>query len=84
MKVEYLGLPQYPELLKTGQVVRDELKQIGIDMEIKQVDVSGLVRCLFQGQLSDHQRLSGTHDRSRQFLLAGVEIRWSDQLRQLF
>jgi peptide/nickel transport system substrate-binding protein len=26
--------------LKTGQVLRDELKQIGIDMEIKQVDVS--------------------------------------------
>ena len=40
VKVEYLGLPQYPELLKTGQVLRDELKQIGIDMEIKQVDVS--------------------------------------------
>jgi peptide/nickel transport system substrate-binding protein len=33
-------LPQYPELLKTGQVLRDELKQIGIDMTINQVDVS--------------------------------------------
>lgn len=40
LAVEYLGLPQYPELLKTGQVVRDELKQIGIDMTIKPVDVS--------------------------------------------
>lgn len=40
LKVEYLGLPQYPELLKTGQVVRDQLKVIGIDMSIKQVDVS--------------------------------------------
>jgi peptide/nickel transport system substrate-binding protein len=40
LSVEYLGLPQYPELLKTGQVLRDELKQIGIDMTIKQVDVS--------------------------------------------
>lgn len=40
LKAEYLGLPQYPELLKTGQVVRDKLKQIGIDMEIKPVDVS--------------------------------------------
>ena len=38
--VEYLGLPQYPELLKTGQVLRDQLKQVGIDMTIKQVDVS--------------------------------------------
>ncbi len=38
--VEYLGLPQYPELLKTGQVLRDQLKQIGIDMTIKPVDVS--------------------------------------------
>ncbi len=38
--VEYLGLPQYPELLKTGQVVRDQLKAIGITMTIKQVDVS--------------------------------------------
>ena len=40
LSVEYLGLPQYPELLKTGQVVRDELKAIGIDMTIKPVDVS--------------------------------------------
>jgi peptide/nickel transport system substrate-binding protein len=40
LTVEYLGLPQYPELLKTGEVVRDQLKQIGITMNIKQVDVS--------------------------------------------
>ncbi len=40
LTVEYLGLPQYPELLKTGQVVRDQLKAIGITMNIKQVDVS--------------------------------------------
>jgi peptide/nickel transport system substrate-binding protein len=40
LTVEYLGLPQYPELLKTGQVVREQLKQIGITMNIKQVDVS--------------------------------------------
>ena len=40
LTVEYLGLTGYPELLKTGQVVRDELKQIGIDMTIRAVDVS--------------------------------------------
>ncbi|HEY3623512.1 MAG TPA: ABC transporter substrate-binding protein [Roseiarcus sp.] len=40
LTVEYLGLPQYPELLKTGQVVLGELKQIGINMTIKPVDVS--------------------------------------------
>lgn len=40
LQVEYLGLPQYPELLKTGEVVREQLKAIGIDMRIKQVDVS--------------------------------------------
>jgi peptide/nickel transport system substrate-binding protein len=40
LTVEYLGLPQYPELLKTGEVVRDQLKEIGITMNIKQVDVS--------------------------------------------
>lgn len=40
VKVEYLGLPQYPELLKTGQVLRETLKSIGIDMTIKPVDVS--------------------------------------------
>ena len=40
LTVEYLGLPQYPELLKTGQVVREHLKAIGIDMQIKPVDVS--------------------------------------------
>jgi len=40
LTVEYLGLSQYPELLKTGQVVRDQLSKIGIDMTIKAVDVS--------------------------------------------
>ncbi len=40
LKISYLGLPQYPELLKTGEVVREQLKEIGIDMEIEQVDVS--------------------------------------------
>jgi peptide/nickel transport system substrate-binding protein len=40
LTVEYLGLPQYPELLKTGEVVRDQLREVGITMDIKQVDVS--------------------------------------------
>ncbi len=40
LTVEYLGLPQYPELLKTGEVVRQQLQQIGITVNIKQVDVS--------------------------------------------
>ena len=40
LSIEYLGLSQYPELLKTGQVVRDELKKIGVNMTIKAVDVS--------------------------------------------
>ncbi len=40
LAVEYLGLPQYPELLKTGEVVREQLKAVGITMNIKQVDVS--------------------------------------------
>ena len=40
LAVEYLGLPQYPELLRTGEVVREQLKEIGIEMEIVPVDVS--------------------------------------------
>ena len=40
LTIEYLGLTQYPELLKTGEVVREQLKQIGIDMQIKAVEVS--------------------------------------------
>jgi peptide/nickel transport system substrate-binding protein len=40
LNVTYLGLPQYPELLKTGEVVREQLKKIGISMNIQQDDVS--------------------------------------------
>jgi peptide/nickel transport system substrate-binding protein len=40
LTIHYLGLPQYPELLRTGEVVRDQLREIGINMEIEQVDVS--------------------------------------------
>jgi peptide/nickel transport system substrate-binding protein len=40
LTVEYLGLPQYPELLKTGEIVKEQLAQIGIRMNIKQVEVT--------------------------------------------
>jgi peptide/nickel transport system substrate-binding protein len=40
ISVTFLGLPQYPELLKTGEVVQQQLKKIGINMQIQQVDVS--------------------------------------------
>jgi peptide/nickel transport system substrate-binding protein len=40
LTIQYLGLPQYPELLKTGEVVREQLKEVGIDMVIEPVDVS--------------------------------------------
>ncbi len=40
LTIDYLGLPQYPELLKTGEVVQQQLKAIGIDLAIEQVDVS--------------------------------------------
>lgn len=52
LSVEYLGLPQYPELLKTGQVLRDQLKEIGIDMTIKQVDVSVWYDAFVKGDYS--------------------------------
>ena len=39
LTVEYLGLPQYPELLKTGEVMQQQLEAVGIKMNIKQVDV---------------------------------------------
>jgi peptide/nickel transport system substrate-binding protein len=40
LTIHYLGLPQYPELLKTGEVIADQLKKIGITIQIEQVDVS--------------------------------------------
>ncbi|MEP6759266.1 MAG: ABC transporter substrate-binding protein [Actinomycetota bacterium] len=49
LEVEFLGLPQYPELLKTGEVVREQLKQIGITMNIKQVDVSVWFNAFIKG-----------------------------------
>jgi peptide/nickel transport system substrate-binding protein len=39
IEVEYLGLPQYPELLKTGEVIQQQLDAVGIKMSIKQVEV---------------------------------------------
>ncbi len=40
LTVEYLALPQYPELLKTGEIVKEQLAQIGINMTIKQLEVT--------------------------------------------
>lgn len=39
-KLTYLGLPQYPELLRTGEVLKDNLSKIGLDMEIEQQEVT--------------------------------------------
>ncbi|GAA2010083.1 ABC transporter substrate-binding protein [Nakamurella flavida] len=40
LTVTYLALPQYPELAKTGVVLRDQLKNIGITVEIEQLEVT--------------------------------------------
>lgn len=40
LTVEYLGLPEYPELLKTGEIVKEQLAQIGITMNITQLAVN--------------------------------------------
>ncbi len=61
LTIEYLGLPQYPELLKTGQVVRDQLKAVGIDMSIKQVDVSVWFDAFSKG---DYQITSAYQERT--------------------
>ena len=49
LDVEYLGLPQYPELLKTGEVMQQQLKEVGINMSIKQVDVSVWFNAFIKG-----------------------------------
>ncbi len=61
LEVEYLGLPQYPELLKTGEVVREQLKEIGITMNIKQVDVSVWFDAFISG---DYQITSAYQERT--------------------
>jgi peptide/nickel transport system substrate-binding protein len=61
LSFEYLGLPQYPELLKTGEVVRDQLKAIGVDMTIKQVDVSVWYDAFVKG---DYQITSAYQERT--------------------
>ena len=61
LSVEYLGLPQYPELLKTGEVVKEQLKAIGIDMTIKQVDVSVWFDAFSKG---DYQITSAYQERT--------------------
>jgi peptide/nickel transport system substrate-binding protein len=63
LSIEYPRTSQYPELLKTGRVVRDELK-IGVNMTIKAVDVSVWYDA-FVGKLPDHERVPGAHHRSR-------------------
>jgi peptide/nickel transport system substrate-binding protein len=39
-KITYLGLPQYPELLRTGEILKDNLAKIGINLQIEQQEVT--------------------------------------------
>lgn len=61
LTVEYLGLPQYPELLKTGQVVRENLQEIGITMDIRQVEVGVWFNAFVEG---DYQITSAYQERT--------------------
>jgi peptide/nickel transport system substrate-binding protein len=40
LNVTYLALPQYPELQKTGIVLKQQLQQIGINVTIQQLEVT--------------------------------------------
>jgi peptide/nickel transport system substrate-binding protein len=40
LTIEYLGLPQYPNLLTTGEVIQAQLAKIGITMKITQLEVT--------------------------------------------
>jgi peptide/nickel transport system substrate-binding protein len=47
---EYLGLPQYPELLKTGEIVKEQLAELGITMNITQLEVTVWIQRLIKRQ----------------------------------
>ncbi len=40
LDVTYLALPQYPELQKTGVVIKDQLAKIGINVTLQQLEVT--------------------------------------------
>jgi peptide/nickel transport system substrate-binding protein len=61
LEVEYLGLPQYPELLKTGEVMQQQLEAVGIKMNIKQVEVGVWFNAFSKG---DYQITSAYQERT--------------------
>jgi len=61
LEVEYLGLPQYPELLKTGEVMQQQLEAVGIKMSIKQVEVGVWFNAFIKG---DYQITSAYQERT--------------------
>jgi peptide/nickel transport system substrate-binding protein len=38
--IEMLSLPQYPELQRTAEIMKDQLEQIGLKIDLKQVEVT--------------------------------------------
>ena len=56
-----IRVPQFATVDLTGQVVRDQLKAIGIDMKIKQVDVSVWFDAFSKG---DYQITSAYQERT--------------------
>jgi peptide/nickel transport system substrate-binding protein len=40
LDVTYLALPQYPELQKTGEVLKEQLAKIGINVKLQQLEVT--------------------------------------------
>ena len=79
LKVEYLGLPQYPELLKTGQVHPRPAQGDRRRHEHQGRRGLRLVRPVQLLGLPADQRLPGAHHRPGQLLLAGHQVRRADQ-----
>ena len=55
--IKYLGLPQYPELLRTGEILKDNLCQDRLDLEIEQQEVTVWAPEPLRQELRDHLRL---------------------------
>jgi ABC-type transport system substrate-binding protein len=75
LTVTSLSLPQYPELQTTGVVLRDQLKKIGINLELQQLEVTVWFDRYAKGDYQ-RQQLPAAGSSSESVVIRASSCRW--------
>ena len=83
LTLTYLVKSQVPVLVKTGEILREQLKKIGITLEVQPLESGQYFEAMVGKKFDIVGRLVERHRRSRHVLLAAAALELAVELRRL-